>query len=346
MELLQHLSQNRTEPVYEQQHDEVLKRVLLDVMAGVDADDADQDHAAPKKHYNAARLAAGVSSEVSQRTDIRKLLYSPSLPFTLGTLMRLGPPFSQSRFLNLVFLRDLIGIHAGVSPSVYVADLQRVLTNTFQFFCQMFKDSLRDLDLLITALPRTFRYGEVGDLMEKHNNMEEFLSLGTTKAGQKAWFEKAGVAWEEVYQELQEALSTQSLQGAGGRRQELVTSGVTQILADAYVTHALPPTSQTTDLRDVGSTRYASRMASYVEDVVERLKGTLQLASSSQTTGTWRDQIRSKIRFLASSRNGLPARPFFCLEYLIHIHHEFCRTPDAIKEVSSFSRYHCPAVLG
>lgn len=113
--MLVHLATNRTEPVYDQTEDEVLKRTLNDIMAGVDQDDETPTPGEPQKHYHTARLAAATNSDVTQRTDIRKLLYSSTLPFTLGTLMRLGDPFSHSRFLNLIFLKDLQKIHAGVS---------------------------------------------------------------------------------------------------------------------------------------------------------------------------------------------------------------------------------------
>lgn len=89
--------------------------MLADIMRAVDTDDSDPVRGSPDHHYQAARTAAAQKGEVSGRTDIRKLLYSPTLPWTLGTIMRLGPPFSTSRFLNLTFLKDLQRIHAGVS---------------------------------------------------------------------------------------------------------------------------------------------------------------------------------------------------------------------------------------
>lgn len=116
-ELLRHLAQNRSEPVYDQQQDEVLKRILLDVMAGADRDESDPDRADPNKYYTEARKTAAAGPEVKDRTELRKILYSRSLPFTLGSIMRLGPPFSQSRFFNLMFLKTLQKIHAGVSVS-------------------------------------------------------------------------------------------------------------------------------------------------------------------------------------------------------------------------------------
>lgn len=115
-ELLVHLATNRTEPVFAQQQDEVLKRMLNDIMLGVEADEETPVLGDPDHHYQAARDAASSHPDVTQRTEIRKLLYSPTLPLTLGTIMRLGPPFSTSRFLNLTFLKDLQRIHSGVRP--------------------------------------------------------------------------------------------------------------------------------------------------------------------------------------------------------------------------------------
>lgn len=118
-ELLTHLATNRTEPVYDQQHDEVLKRTLADVMAGVELDDTDPVRGNPQQHYQAARETATAHPDITNRTDIRKLMYSPSLPLTLGTIFRLGPPFSTSPLLNLAYLKGLHGIHSGVSPPTH-----------------------------------------------------------------------------------------------------------------------------------------------------------------------------------------------------------------------------------
>lgn len=200
----------------------------------------------------------------------------------------------------------------------------------------MFKDSLRDLDLLLVPLKRKFVYGQYSDLMSQHKTMKEFLRLGQSKAGKDKWFAATSKSWDEVHDDISEALGSVSTKGAGARRAELVTNGVLGIFAESYVTHALPPSVETTDLRDIGSAAYASRMNSYVEDIVDRVNATLQLTAETQEEGSWRAQMASKLRFLASPRGGFPARPFFCLDYLLHIHREFCRTPDAIKEVCTY----------
>lgn len=113
------MAQNRSEPVYDQQQDEVLKRILQDVMAGADRDENDPQLGDPTKYYTDARRAAAAGPAVKDRTELRKILYSPGIPFTLGSIMRLGPPFSQSPFFNLMFLKTLQRIHAGVSVSPY-----------------------------------------------------------------------------------------------------------------------------------------------------------------------------------------------------------------------------------
>lgn len=45
-------------------------------------------------------------------------------------------------------------------------------------------------------------------------------------------FERAGVAWDEVYKLITNALKTQKLQGVGGCCEELVTNEVVQIFAN------------------------------------------------------------------------------------------------------------------
>lgn len=123
--------------------------------------------------------------QMSQHTDIRKLLYSPSLPFMLSTIMCLGPPFSHLQFLNLIFLRDLKDTLGGERFRGRRLSSFALTDQHVQFFCQMFKDSLRNLDLLIALLKHTFAYGEIGDLMEKHMKVKEFLHLSNVKGARR-----------------------------------------------------------------------------------------------------------------------------------------------------------------
>lgn len=114
-EMLDHISKNKTEPVFGETVEEVLTRALSGIMTAVDQDEADPIAGDPHKRYNDARLAAIASKDISHRTEIRKILYSPSLPLALGSLQRLGHPFSNSWFLKLSSLNKFHGIHSGVS---------------------------------------------------------------------------------------------------------------------------------------------------------------------------------------------------------------------------------------
>lgn len=113
-ELLAHLSRNKTEPNLGETVEEVLTRSLSTIMVGADLDDAAPAGSPPHQNYTAARVAAILSKEVNGRTDIRKVLYSPSLPLALGSLQRLGPPYSSSWFFKLSSLAALQGVYSGV----------------------------------------------------------------------------------------------------------------------------------------------------------------------------------------------------------------------------------------
>lgn len=325
--------------MYDEQHDEVLKRTLVDIMAAYEEDEVSPIRGHPHKRYDEARDIAAGHPDVAQRTEIRKLCYSPSLPRTIGTIWRLGPPFSTSRFLNLVFLRDLQRIHSGVAIP-HRSSRFRSLTFFFQFFCKLFEHSLRDLDLLLVPLKRPFKFGSFDDLMVEEHAMKTFLRFGASDVKQAKYLEATGVSWQSVYDQIEDALGALKVEAPHTRRHQLVENGMMDIFAQAYDVHAQPPTVETTDLRDIASTAYTRRMDAYIEDVVTKVSNALQLKAEHQEAGSWREQLASKLRFLGSRRGGFPARPFFCLNYLLHIHREFSRTPDAIKEVRIAPLFH------
>lgn len=199
----------------------------------------------------------------------------------------------------------------------------------------MFADSVRDLDLLLVPLQRTFTFQDLPDLMTDDQEMKRFLLCTSDTTAAATWAQSSGINFRTVYEGIERALNNVNLQGAASRRQTLVTNGVMQVFADNFSTHALPPSVQTTDLRDINSAAYLKRMRQYTESCVTGVTDALQLEAQNVEAGTWELQIRSKIRFLTSMRGGMPPRPFLCLELLLAIHREFTRTPDALKEVSS-----------
>lgn len=197
----------------------------------------------------------------------------------------------------------------------------------------MFLDSLHDLDLLLVPIKRKFAYKNLPDLMTDDKHMKGFLHCARNAETAANWLASSGTDYQTTYAAITAAFDNVSLSGALTRRQELVTSGIMQVFAQNYDAHALPVSVETTDLRDINSEAYLRRMRQYTDACVSGVKEVLQLEAEDVEEGSWRQQIRSKIRFLTSARGGMPPRPFLCVQLLLHIHRELCRTPDAIKEV-------------
>lgn len=197
----------------------------------------------------------------------------------------------------------------------------------------MFLDSLRDLDLLLVPLNRTFLIKNQEDLMTNEKAMKRFLLSAGNQGSRDSWTKASGTDFDTMYENIGDALDSLNLTGAVARRHELVENGMMQVFAKNYDIHALPSSVETTDLRAAGSAEYLKRMRQYTDSVVVGVEDVIQLNAQNKVDGSWRDQVRSKIRYLTSARGGRPPRPFMCVQLLLHFHRELSRTPDAIKEV-------------
>lgn len=114
--MLDHISRNSTDPEYGETVEEILARALQPLIDADEKDDLNpREGAAAGYYYNEAREAMIAHPDVNGCKVVRRLLYSKSLPLTIGSLGDLSPIFIGSQFYNLTRLGKLQGIYSGVS---------------------------------------------------------------------------------------------------------------------------------------------------------------------------------------------------------------------------------------
>lgn len=197
----------------------------------------------------------------------------------------------------------------------------------------MLMGALRDLDVLLVPVKRTFKMkGEVDmDLLADEKVMKAFLDFGATEELRAEFSAMSGQVWELVHDDIGEALNSVKITDVSKGREKIQSIGLAHVFSEAYANDAMPDDADMWELRDVESTEFEKRMRNYTATVIAQVKKLLALGTHDPPEGGWEKQILSKIRYLTSSRCGRSAKPFFCLQYLRDIEAQFAMTPTRSK---------------
>lgn len=336
-EMCLHLSKNNDQPERGETNEEILARALHPIMAAAAADEeAATDAPTTYPTYTQKRVETIDDIDVNKRTPIRRLFYHPSLPYTLGSLIDLGPTFVSSRFAKIERLKDIQGVSSGVRFSRYyhfLVFLQLIVPS--QFFCKQVVQSLREADMLVTAVPREFKFKGPVDILVSPVHMQKFLAVSASEETRLEWETKNGVDWREAYESIGDALMGVKLVPHKPRRELLRDRGIYHAIAFQYNTTVRPErTVQRSGLRDASTTDHVERMASYSTRLTTAITKHLLSRWGTTVAGSWESQIASKIWYMTTHIPGGPMpRPLFCLRYLEDIADEWAGLERALKEV-------------